>query len=79
MTWWRELAGDERTIDFGASIRNSWGWTRAARADPALLSEVGRYLEAAQPRDLGSSSGSLFLSLATWLDVNRSRSSASSE
>ncbi len=51
-SWWRELAGSTRTLDLGLSIRTSWGWTRAVRDRPDLLSLIGQSLLASDRPDL---------------------------
>jgi hypothetical protein len=65
-TWWRQLAGRDRTVDLGQSIRTSWGWVEAARGQPALLETIGRYLTAAHGGNDDGGGANLFLSEATW-------------
>ena len=65
-SWWRQLAGERRTLDLGQSIRTSWGWSEAARRSPELLATIGRYLDAAGPQG-ADHGGNLFLARAAWL------------
>jgi hypothetical protein len=66
-TWWRQLAGRERTVDLGQSIRTSWGWVEAAQRQPSLVEALGRYLAAAHGNGDDSGGANLFLSEATWI------------
>jgi hypothetical protein len=69
ISWWKELAGDHRSLDLGLSIRTSWGWAEAVADDAEALAAIGQYLLLAARDPELSGSRNLFLSQATWLRV----------
>jgi hypothetical protein len=66
VSWWRQLAGEHRSLDLGHSIRTAWGWIEAAQRSPQLLETLGRFLDAAAAQGDGEGAN-LFLARATWL------------
>jgi hypothetical protein len=77
VSWWKELAGPRRALDLGLSIRTCWGWLLAARRDPQLFHELGRYLGAVLDEPRALSATNTFLSAAVWFRIQQSNQGAS--
>jgi hypothetical protein len=69
VSWWKELGGDQRTLDLGLSIRTSWGWAEAVAHDERSLAALGRYLTLAARDPAQRNARNLFLAQAVWARV----------
>ncbi len=70
-SWWKELAGPSRDLDLGLSIRTSWGWSEAVSDRPAVLDQIGQYLEAEARCGQNEQAANVFLSFAVWTRVKQ--------
>jgi hypothetical protein len=70
-SWWKQLAGESRSLDMGLSIRTSWGWSEAVRNRADLLRQLGQYLESEGRLGARDAAGNMFLSRAVWLRMTR--------